>query len=618
MKKKLVVTGIIIIILSLIIEIFIFNLNFFIRGNESERISKITSDNLMVLENGNYKILENGASIRFDDINNFINKLEFKTNSFNKNVNIQIAYNGIIKADNINNIDKKSICINDWVDSIQITFLDGKGQEIYMDEFFEANYFQFNPFRFLMILLFFILSGVVGYTVFNKEKIKLEVVFLILILCFGLLNSIMTPIFYSWDEAEHFIRAYNLANNNLVMQDGDKIAYPSHLKEFFDKKLQIENPNYRTFEEYSVVTQKNLSVNYADTEMAYYPSTAISYTFIPYLFSSLGIVISKIMNFPFLISFYFGRAFNLLMYAALVYFAIKIIPCGKKLLFLCALLPTIVFQAASYSADVVINGLCFFVFALIIKLSVEKKTLGIIDLVMMCSCFVLITASKLAYVPIFLLVMILKHDNFTTRKKEWIIKISIFLLGCLTFVGAFIYGQKFGLSQWNIPGVNAKEQIISIIYNPINYAAVILRTIMTQKEYLLGGASVSLAYIGYLGRDALLIVFFMLFLISGIDTDNSTSIIKIRDRGIIFMVCLLTVGLSMTALYITFTPVKNTTVLGFQGRYLIPLIFPFLFLFQRKANSTSVKSEIVNTIVILFSVCILFISIVYVFNLYYV
>ncbi|MBC3889889.1 hypothetical protein GH810_16410, partial [Acetobacterium paludosum] len=141
MKKKLVVTGIIIIILSLIIEIFIFNLNFFIRGNESERISKITSDNLMVLENGNYKILENGASIRFDDINNFINKLEFKTNSFNKNVNIQIAYNGIIKADNINNIDKKSICINDWVDSIQITFLDGKGQEIYMDEFFEANYF---------------------------------------------------------------------------------------------------------------------------------------------------------------------------------------------------------------------------------------------------------------------------------------------------------------------------------------------------------------------------------------------------------------------------------------------------------------------------------------------
>lgn len=71
-------------------------------------------------------------------------------------------------------------------------------------------------------------------------------------------------------------------------------------------------------------------------------------------------------------------------------------------------------------------------------MDIKKKTLTIIDTAMITSYFVLITVSKLAYVPIFLLVMILKQ---------------------------------------------------------VNYIGVVPRAIMTQKEYLLGGTSVSLAYI---------------------------------------------------------------------------------------------------------------------------
>ena len=103
-----------------------------------------------------------------------------------------------------------------------------------------------------------------------------------------------------------------------------------------------------------------------------------------------------------------------------------------------------------------------------------------------------------------------------------------------------------------------------------------------------------------------------------IDVDKTSSGLKMRERGIIILMCAATIGLSMTALYATFTPVGYATVMGFQGRYLIPLMFPFLFLFQRKVPDFSIKPETVNMIAVIFSVSILFVSIMHVYNLYYI
>lgn len=617
-KKKLILTAVIIFALSLGIEIFVFNSNFFIKGDQKMEITNLKTENLMILGNGHYKIISNEASIQLENVNQYINILEFDTDSFRENVNIQISYNDKIITDNINAINMKSIYINEYVNAIKITFVNENGQEIMMDNFKGVNYFQFNPFRLLLVLSFFVIASVICYTILNKGNVKLEFIFLILVLCFGFLNTVMTPIFYSWDEAEHFIKAYNLANNNLVMRQGETISYPKDLQLFFDKRHQIENPNYRTFKEYSGVTQKLLTIDYSDTEMAYYPSSAITYTLVPYIFSSIGIRVGKVLSFPFLITFYLGRFFNLLLYALLGFFSIKMIPNGKKLLFVCALLPTIVFQAASYSADVVINGFSLFVFALIMSWLFEEKKLKIVDLLLMCCCFIFITASKMAYVPIFLLVLILKQNNFIKTNKQWIIKFSVLLLGCVTFLGVFIYGDRLGIAQWIIPGVDVKAQLEWIIYNPIKFIGVLIRTIMTQEEYLLGGATVSLAYIGYLGRDILVILYFMLGVISLIDTEEKITPLKRQDKGVILLFCISTFVLSAVALYATFTPLENNIVLGFQGRYLIPLIFPFLFLFQRKTTFTSVKSEAITIIAVIFSVCTLFYTAMHIYNLYYI
>lgn len=612
--------------ISLLIEIFIFNINYFTKGYKNTTVSDVTTENLEILDNGYYLIEDDEASVLLKDINQFVGQLEFNTDSFGKNVNIKVEYNDKIIIDNINTNDMKSININESVDSIKILFTDEKGKEIRVDDFKSVNDFQFNYLRFFITLLCFVLLGIISYTIINRKNLKLEIMFLILVICFGFFFTIMTPVFYSWDEEEHFVKAYNLASFNLVMREGESISYPSNIEGFLNKKYVIDHPNYRSFEEYEDVTGELLKLDYADNQVAYYPSTAITYTPAPYLFSAFGVLLGKILcqifGFPFLISFYLGRFFNVLIYAILGSLAIKLIPTGKRLLFMCALLPTIVFQAASFSADVVINGFSFLVFAIIIKWLFDKKRLTKFDLAIICTCFILITASKVAYAPIFLLILIFKNENFADKKRERIIKLSVLLLGVLTAMAVFIYGNRMGIAQWVIPGVNVKEQLLSVIHNPINFIWVIIKTFLLNKDTLLAGSTISLAYAGYLEKNMLIIMIIALGLIAFMDAEQNSVGLKMRDRGIILFMCLATIGLSMLAMYLTFTPVNYDQILGFQGRYLIPLIFPLLFLLQRRKTNTNastfIKSEVVNMIAVIISICFLFYAIMFIYSLFYI
>ena len=621
MKKNriigIIVISIIVLILSLLIEVFVFNWNFITQGSKNQEITEITTNNLEILENGKYRILGNEASIKLNNINDFVNKLEFNSDSFGKNANIQISYNGKTVSNNINFITEKSINIGEKVDSITITFLNAADQEIALNDFRNMNYFQINPIRVMLILLVMMLIGIIGFTLFKKGNIRLEVIFLILVLSFGFANTIMIPVLYGWDDAEHFVKSYNLASGNIIMREGEAIEYPIGMGDFLQKKYQTANPNYRTYEEFEAETDSLLALNYSNSEPAFYQSMALNYTIVPYLFSALGILIAKILHFPFIVSYYFGRFFNLLIYALTVFYAIKIIPIGKKLLFVCALLATVMFQATSFSADVVLNGFSFLAFAIVIKWLIDAKKLSIFDLLIISGCFIMITASKVTYAPIFLMVLLFKKNNFSSKKREWIVKLSVLALGGLTFVGVFLYGQRLGLNQWAIPGISAKEQFLFIIFNPLKYIEVLFQTFISQRDVLLGGSTVYLAYMGNLGRNTQIISWLMLLFVALFDVSDKSSLLVMKDRGIILFMCLITLVLTMTALYVTFTPVGNDTVMGFQGRYVIPLIFPVLFLFQRKKWVVNFNTNIINIIVIIFSGTLLFSSVLYVFKLYY-
>ena len=72
--------------------------------------------------------------------------------------------------------------------------------------------------------------------------------------------------------------------------------------------------------------------------------------------SALGIVLATLLNLGSFPLFYLGRFFNLLMFAALAYFAVRITPVGKNAMMVAGLLPMTLHLASSYSYDAGIMG----------------------------------------------------------------------------------------------------------------------------------------------------------------------------------------------------------------------------------------------------------------------
>ena len=87
-----------------------------------------------------------------------------------------------------------------------------------------------------------------------------------------------------------------------------------------------------------------------------------------YYLPALGITIGRVLHFGSMLTFLLGRFFNLLLYTALVGLAIKVIPKGKMILFMVAMLPMSLQQAASFSYDAMINATSILVLAFTVKI----------------------------------------------------------------------------------------------------------------------------------------------------------------------------------------------------------------------------------------------------------
>lgn len=74
------------------------------------------------------------------------------------------------------------------------------------------------------------------------------------------------------------------------------------------------------------------------------------------LHMALAIKVVKYLGLPFYAQFIAGKIANLLLYTLLIYWAIKIIPVGKKFLTSVSLMPTLMIQSTSYTYDIVVIG----------------------------------------------------------------------------------------------------------------------------------------------------------------------------------------------------------------------------------------------------------------------
>ncbi|WKY44805.1 DUF2142 domain-containing protein [Eubacteriaceae bacterium ES2] len=387
---------------------------------------------------------------------------------------------------------------------------------------------------------------------------------LLVIIGFGCVMAVTTPILDTPDETAHFSRAMYLVQGDLKVQEEDS-------------QLLISQ-DYQIIKSEQGETIEDNDLNIADTSVKIVESDGLkatnAYSFISYIPQALGLGIGRFLNLTLLWSYYLGRISNVIAYAALAALAISLTPIYKNIFFVIATMPMPVYLAASYNQDAFGMGMILLTIALFFYLlNKQDKSIGFVELIIFSVLCMLITLSKFPYVLLVLLLAFIPPKKF---KKPQYYAIS-YLMILFTAVFAVIWMKSYS----SIPhpfapdGVNMSKQIGQMLDDPIFAIRNFGSNMISQLTTLL-----MLFTFGWLtyGSNAAAIVYliFLGAMILMSPQEIKFTRLEKSGSGLVSLGIYTAILLSM---YLTWTAVGETEIAGVQGRYFIGLL-PLLPIFS--------------------------------------
>jgi uncharacterized membrane protein len=481
----------------------------------------------------------------------------------------------------------------------------------------------FNIYRFV----FFTAAGwsvllLFGQRRYLKRKPEIVAASLFLLIGFTYVFAIPSLQEVSWDESIHLWRAVGLshattgmaneAESYVYWRSGIPFSLPSTIS-YYKEQLN----NIQKIYDMGRVTGANVDVLSGLYMAAYIPAAML-------------LKLGRGLHLPFWITFKLGAAANLIFYVTVIYFAMKKLRSGKMILACAASVGTAFFLANVYSSDGWIISLSILGFAYFVGCMQKKGKVTNRELIVMAGAFTLAYFPKTIYFPMLLLLLFLPRDKFqNSRQYRWFLSSVFAGVGLLAIEIAFnsiwiipvwfvffaicnLIGKLFerigdkkrdiviavsvltvaavciAAASVVLPrivgsgdirggyGVNAGEQLRGILQNPVGYAAMMFSYL---KDALFSfDLSLKLIFVnlGYLGSSPYHIEGLILLIAVCLTDKNSCDRWKrsgfMRAAAVILSLgCIVMIA---SAMYISFTPVGYSVVLGCQQRYLLPLLYP--------------------------------------------
>ena len=614
MMKKIVNYKYITIILILVACLFSFVFevtfgNYHYYHNEFKGEKKISNidnqvidDNLIMLIKTDKKyVYELSFKVNIANLNNIDYELYYKDENDNfiklSDNTLYTKYDGIV-----------AMPIHKETNEIKLLFKDCNSLKL--DNVLVTNNFQINYLRiFIVSVIIYLILDLIKIILSNKKP-KLYLYYLKITVLIGISFALLTPLFYSYDENQHLIRSYNNSYGNFILQNSDIQKWPTKLGNLISDRFNFIIPS--TYTTYKNSMSYLTDLGKSEESSFKISSTAGPYLFVAYLASGLGMFLGRLFNLSFPIIFYLGRIFNVILYALIVSLAIKLCKKTSKLIFAFGLIPPVIFQSGSYSADVFTNAFCLLSFGLTFHYIESNKKIGVKELLVLLLVYSFTYLSKIAYFPITLLIWLIPKEKFKVNSL-WS-KILVSLSGIILFGFGTIYASKFGIVQYSLPGVDVKLQMLNIIKNPFKYLYVIINTFQTMLIPLISASLGQLAYCGNLGDIEIILIIIGLIIVT-LSTDLK---LKNKDKFIILIYVICSIGASLSALYLSFNPVGALTVDGFQGRYLFPVLMAIFMLFNSSKCQLKVQKENVMEIIISIFLLVNIHAIIMILNNFYV
>lgn len=394
-----------------------------------------------------------------------------------------------------------------------------------------------------------------------KLRLKqLEKMFLTFMIPIGMMFAILVVPGFVADEAAHMYRAYDIQLGNIIAPvEREGTTIPKALN--IDDRTQIDS--YK-----KLMEKMNEPTDYNDTEEVWCP--AEGYNAIMYIFSSIAFLIGRIFKINIFITMYLARIFNFIFFLIAGYYAIKIIPFGKLILFIYMFNPMLIHQSAAISADSIINSITLLFISYTLYMALKNEDNSKKNKLIHAILAIAVSLAKYVYFPLVLLSLMLISKKKSKKENLYIIVlIGICIILAIT---NFFIGNRYGSSPENGTNINMVEQVKFIIVHPIKYMKTFVKTNLELGEfYFMSFNGKSLGWLN-INVYSLSVILYAILLVSTILIGKNEIDLSIKQRIILLAVFLIIVALIFTGLYLTYTDVGAEIILGVQGRYFIPIV----------------------------------------------
>lgn len=440
---------------------------------------------------------------------------------------------------------------------------------------------------------------IVYYFMHDSEKELYKVAFVI-ILCFGMISSLIVPIVDVSDELEHLTRAeitsqgvifphWEGGKNNLTRlynhtSEGKystalntDVGFETSESHMFFLKNR-ENTVFETPNDTDKISKSTILDGSAFEQNPFYG----------YLPQGLGIFLAKLFDMNVIWMLWLGRIFNLISYAFLISLAIKKAPVLKVPLLAVACIPLSIYQASSVSIDSMIIGFGILTIAYFLYLyKADDNSLDTKHVAIFCGLSLLLGLCKLPYLAFVFLILLVPKNNF---KDKNILKYMLLGILIVAFAGVLwsTYSEPALMHSWRskLNYMDPALQIEYLISNPIAIL-IFLWTIFTHTLGLTVNGLFNFFGAGsayhYSDQYTLITIFLWIFLAATLlFYPNKVNFNSTTRWASVLILLMIYVGTCFIQL-LTWADVGDTNI-GVSARYFLPLfaLLPIIVPFRIK------------------------------------
>lgn len=462
-----------------------------------------------------------------------------------------------LKYDNESNIKGSSFKIDN----------DQKDGNLSFSVYYKNNNLKY----FVIIEIALFIIGIISIFIIMRKNLKIEKIYLLSSILIYMLYICFIPTLTNHDELYHWFRAYEVSEGNLLSEINDNKA----LSSLPTSVGAIMNTEF--FKQTYHSTKDSLEIRETKEETFYDMKTVSIYSPLQYIPQALGIRFASIFTDRTMLLAYFGRIFNALFSIFMIYFSIKIIPFGKKILFVLSFIPIAIEGFTSLSPDAITLSSSLLLISYVLNLTYNKKFKEITkkDYVILLLLSTILSLCKIVYVPMVFLTLLIPMKKFKKKRNYLLFNISIILISLLmNFIWLAIASKYLALYD------SSGGQVLNVLMNPFNYFMILIYTICSNfQNYLLTAFGNEILWVNMVKFATIIpYCFIVLILMAALFDKEINKNLNLKSNlfyGIIF-VCI--VGLIFTSLYVQWTPIGSDTIEGVQGRYFLPILPLILFL----------------------------------------